>query len=106
MFIDNHGKGKSRKSRRDKKKRLKLYAQQLGLCYWCKQSMDLNPTKLNMHGDVKENRRYASFEHMIPKSMGGGHHYNRVLAHIHCNNKRHILKWDHDPIYGRKLAES
>lgn len=89
-------------SRRLYRRRRELFLVQGGKCYWCAGDMELEPQRLNMHGKPKHNHLYASFEHLIPKSMGGlSGLVNVVLAHSSCNNKRHVMKWDHDPVYGR-----
>lgn len=68
--------------------------------------MQMNATRRTLTGKLKDNPLYASFEHLIPKSMGGfgGKKKNVVLAHANCNNKRAVRKFPHDPIYG-EVAE-
>lgn len=65
--------------------------------------MSMEPLRITEAGNWKDNTKYATFEHVIPRSMGGKNGGgNRVLAHAACNNKRHKRKWPHDPIYGEK----
>lgn len=81
-----------------------MFNEQNGECFWCAQPMEMNPLKITIYGNFKENPLFASFEHLIPKSKGGTNlKGNFVLAHIDCNNKRERRKWPHDPIYGNKL---
>lgn len=104
MFLDEgYNQGISRDSCRKKKIREKLFKKQEGRCHWCTQPMDMTPTRTTKSGNVKCNQRYATLEHVLPKSMGGDwwSKENIVLAHASCNNKRHKRKWPHDPIYGR-----
>lgn len=103
MFIqDNHGKGTSRESVRDRIRRASLFRKQHGNCHWCSEKMSMDSIKLNIHGELRCNDAFATFEHVIPKSMGGTRrHPNLVLAHASCNRKRHKRRWPHDPIYGK-----
>lgn len=97
----NYGLGKSCRSRRDRKWRAALFAKQGGKCYWCGSQMELFCMKITSYGNIKDNSRFATFEHLIPRShKGTNQRSNLVLAHGGCNNKRHLRKWPHDPIYG------
>jgi hypothetical protein len=81
------------KPRRDRV-RAALFKQQCGLCYWCQKEMTLD----NNGG------KFASFEHLLPRSHGGRFTPgNIVLAHKTCNHhresKRHRLaRYAHDPM--------
>ena len=104
MIVEEHyGRGTSRDTKRKNKLRKALFDRQEGRCYWCTQPMDLEPLRLTKFGNWKTNPAYASFEHLIPKSMGGDPNMgeNIVAAHINCNTKRHKRRWPHDPIYGK-----
>lgn len=61
----------------------RLMAAQSGCCFHCGGLMtteDVNaPT-------------FATFEHIVPRAVGGKNHRNRVLAHRHCNMLRSIKK--------------
>lgn len=62
--------------------RLKLYAQQDGLCWICGRAMrvDVPPA---YHPDS------ATLDHVVPKSKGGGNDRNNLkLAHRTCNMRR------------------
>lgn len=97
----NYGQGCSRLSKRERKQRKRMFERQRGKCHWCGLPMSLTPTKITPFGNVKDNPQYATFEHVIPKSMDGtNQRSNLVLAHGGCNNKRHKRKWPHDPVYG------
>ncbi len=100
---ENHGKGQSKKSQREKRRREDLFKAQEGKCYWCRDPMEMNHHRLTPMGRLKENPAFASFEHLIPKSHGGLTGFkNIVLSHVACNGKRHLRRWPHDPIYGRE----
>jgi hypothetical protein len=62
---------------------------------------DQNPLKITAEkGNTACNPQFATFEHLLPKMAGGKTHKdNLVLAHAKCNNKRHKMKWPHDPFY-------
>ena len=65
-------------------RRDRLYSQQMGLCYWCKTTMQL-------HGSAGGYTPpdYATFEHLKPFAEGGrwvGE--NIVLACYRCNSGR------------------
>lgn len=91
-----------RKSRQLWNRRLRLFNVQGGLCFWCARLMELEPKIPNIHGRPKDNPHYASFEHLIPKSHGGQKGpANVVMAHSHCNHKRALKKFPHDPVYGK-----
>lgn len=68
------------------------FAEQDGLCYWCRKRMVL----VDCYTD---DPRYATVEHMIPKSRGG-RGGPLVLAHKWCNERREFMKWPHDPVFG------
>ena len=103
---DCFNKGTSKKSRRERKQREELFKAQDGKCYWCSEQMELNHFKLSaITGRTKENPMFATFEHLRPRSHGGGSSpKNIVLAHGSCNNNRHKRKFEHDPIYGNGPA--
>lgn len=83
-------------------RRLRLFHVQRGRCYWCTKTMELEPWVPNIHGKPKHNKKYATFEHLIPKYRGGLNSINNlVLAHGDCNNRRARKKWPHDPVYGK-----
>lgn len=97
---DNHGRGQNRKSRNDRRKRQEMFNEQKGLCFWCKEKMQMNPLVTSEAGAIKANKRFATFEHLIPKSEGGtSAKSNLVLAHAKCNNRRVYRNWSHDPFY-------
>jgi 5-methylcytosine-specific restriction endonuclease McrA len=62
--------------------KIKQWEHQRGLCCWCLKPMELNATTdCYPHG--------ASWEHVIPKSLGGSDaQINRVLAGRSCNHRR------------------
>lgn len=66
------------------KLRRKLFEEQDGLCWLCNEPMTLE------RGDYENpNRRFASFDHVIPKHNGGTAYYtNLKLAHRSCNSIR------------------
>lgn len=102
-LIEYHGKGTSRKAIRIRERRLRMFKEQEGACWWCRDPMSLEPLRITWKGNVKHNSSFASFEHIIPKGMGGARNkQNTVLAHASCNRNRHRRKWSHDPIYGNK----
>lgn len=79
--------------------RLELYAADPN-CHWCRERMD---------AVYKDHDRYASFEHLIPRRLGGRFtRDNIVLAHAGCNrkreNKNHLPRYAHDPM--RQMAEA
>lgn len=56
-----------------------LWERQKGRCYWCDKRMFRH-----VHCD-----HFATFEHLIPRSQGGGDIFeNFVLAHRSCNQRR------------------
>ncbi len=61
-----------RQGRKYKFKR-KLYKSQEGLCYLCLKPMSL---------------RKSTLDHVVPRSVGGDHRCNLMLAHMDCNTKR------------------
>lgn len=68
-----------------KKQRELQFQHQSGLCCWCLQPMEL----VNVGGYGQQNPVAASWEHILPKSLGGVNaRRNRVLAHSACNKKR------------------
>jgi 5-methylcytosine-specific restriction endonuclease McrA len=102
----HHGKGKNGKARRDRRLRQELFEKQNGLCFWCKEIMEMNHFRVTVYGRTKENPSFASFEHLLPKSHGGlSGRINIVLAHVACNNARHRRRWPHDPVYGKQGAK-
>lgn len=99
-----HGKGRNKRSKRERELRQNIFNAQNGLCHWCKEPMQLNPMRRTPKGNLKDNPAYASFEHLTPKSKGGARSKrstNIVLAHASCNNSRPKRRFPHDPIYGR-----
>lgn len=101
MRISSEAIPRDHKSRRKYYRRRELFRVQGGLCFWCAEAMSLDRLVPNIHGRLKHNQRYASFEHIKPRSSGGGGHmHNLVLAHVGCNNRRPRKKWPHDPVYG------
>jgi 5-methylcytosine-specific restriction endonuclease McrA len=46
---------------------------QRGCCYLCGRLVTL---------------KYATFDHVVPKSRGGGSLANKLLAHKHCNGRK------------------
>lgn len=70
---------------RNQKQKRRQFEHQKGLCCWCLKPMDLI---LDIHdGKVSDNN--ATWEHVIPKALGGVNlRENRVLAHSICNRKR------------------
>lgn len=105
-FQEHHGRGKSRETRQWRRQRHEMFVAQGGLCWWCREKMSMEPLRITDNGNWKDNTKYATFEHLIPRSMGGKNSGNRVLAHAGCNNKRHKRHWPHDPIYGDRTAEN
>ena len=104
-YPPSHGSGASKKSRRERVIRQQKFDEQNGQCYWCGGWMSMEPLARNINGDLKDNGKFATFEHLVPKSEGGRRATNSsnvVLAHAHCNRKRERLKFPHDPVYGVK----
>lgn len=96
-----HGKGTSWKSRRDRRRRDEMFKEQRGKCWWCGEPMEQTRLRVTPTGKVKNNPRFASFEHLIERKNGGrSTKTNTVLAHASCNRDRHRRKWAHDPVYG------
>jgi hypothetical protein len=63
--------------------------------------------KVTPSGKVKDNKAFATFEHLIPLEEGGVTGIvNRVLAHGSCNNNRKKRKWPHDPVYGEGIGRA
>jgi hypothetical protein len=111
-YPPNHGNGTSKKSRRERNVRRNKFQAQNGKCYWCGEPMEMRSVRTSERtGLLKDNPRYATFEHLIPKSTLKQYPRfrdsaeNIVLAHGSCNNKREKLKWPHDPIYGHQEEE-
>jgi hypothetical protein len=99
--LQKHGTGESKKSRSDRAFRERLFETQGGKCHWCKEPMELTMLRCTEFGKWKDNPRFASFDHLIPKSKGGiKGRMNIVLAHSSCNWRRAKRQWEHDPIYG------
>jgi hypothetical protein len=95
----NFGIGKNGRGKRRLRER--LFVEQDGRCYWCKDDMELEHFIKTEHGNLKENPRFASIEHLLPKYRGGMNGAaNCVAAHAHCNHKRASKRWPHDPVYG------
>lgn len=79
--------------------RKSLFDKQNGECHWAKYGkcrykgevkMDLEfSTIVTIYGNVRQNGKFASFEHLKPRSRGGRFNKeNIVLAHQLCNRKR------------------
>lgn len=69
-------------SKRKRRIRQRMYKRQKGLCWICGEKMAISVTS---HGKGK----YASFDHIIPKSEGGTNEQTNLrLAHQRCNNLR------------------
>ncbi len=77
--------------------RLKLYTEQNGECYWhqfgqCRfkgAKMSLDRTYISDTGKVKNNGRFASFEHLKRRYDGGTNAASNMrLAHVACNCHR------------------
>lgn len=84
--------------------RVELFIGQGGLCHWCSKPMSMERRRVTVNGRLKDNRSFATFEHLRPKSMGGGFNRKNIrLAHGSCNAKRPIRKFPHDP-YADVLA--
>ena len=99
----NHGKGTGKDAIRGRATRQRMFEEQEGKCHWCSDPMEMNALYTTIEGNTANNPRYASFEHVIPKMAGGGQgKRNVVLAHAKCNNKRHKMKWPHDPYYSNR----
>lgn len=64
-------------------RKLTLYFAQGGRCIWCHQRMYLAPA-----GVDSTRPDLATFEHIIPRSCGGGNGSNVALACKCCNNNR------------------
>lgn len=95
----NFANGKTGRSKRRLRER--LFQRQDGKCYWCKEEMELEHFVNTKLGNLKENPRFATIEHLLPKYRGGLNGAdNCVAAHAHCNHKRPQKKWPHDPVYG------
>lgn len=84
--------------------RLRLFKKQNGQCHWCCELMDIeHKTITTRAGKVKNNNTYASFEHLIPRAMGGRFTEENIrLAHAGCNchrqDKNHLPRYAHDPL--------
>lgn len=103
----DHGLGTNKRSLRLRRRRLELFEKQEGKCFWCTRQMQMNTLRQTPLGRWKDNPLFASFEHLIPKSHGGGSGLrNIVLAHADCNGKREILRWPHDPVYGKPVGKT
>lgn len=77
--------------------RVELFQAQEGKCFWCLQPMSMERRKLTIHGRLKDNASFATFEHKRPRSQGGAFsRENIVLAHGSCNNKRAKRRFPHD----------
>ena len=78
--------------------RLELFSTQQGKCHWCGDQMSMERRRITLTGRLKDNLSFATFEHIKPRSMGGGfNRSNIVLAHGACNLKRHKRKFQNDP---------
>lgn len=70
--------GRSQRNRRNVKAR--MFQEQKGLCHWCREPM---------HMGYSNGPEYATWEHLLPKSIGGPNvQSNLVLAHAKCNKLR------------------
>lgn len=64
------------------RRRVRLFYDQKGLCHWCKKQMSLQ----KQHPPRPD---YATFEHLLPRSMGGKSGYHNVVLACHsCNARR------------------
>ena len=63
-------------------KRIKLYEQQSGLCFWCGKKM-LLPDDERVTNDL-----YPSIDHVVPKGADGKSEGNIVIACVACNYLR------------------
>lgn len=83
------------------KLRLKLFKQQRGLCIYCERLTWLNDGKscigkmerlgliMGVPGCRRKFReRKATYDHIIPVSLGGTHHDGGVMACQRCNSLR------------------
>lgn len=62
---------------------------QFGLCTYDNPIMELNYWKVTEKGNIKENGRFASYEHLKRKKQGGKNNIENVkLVHANCNHKR------------------
>jgi 5-methylcytosine-specific restriction endonuclease McrA len=72
----------NRNSKWRRNRRAVLFGQQQGKCYWCRCEMTNDVTRC-------KSPKYATFEHILPKSQGGRDVVNNiVLACLHCNTAR------------------
>jgi hypothetical protein len=84
--------------------RIELFAFQEGKCHWCHGPMTMERKRTTVNGRMKDNMQFATFEHIKPRSMGGGFNRDNIrLAHGACNVKRDRRKFPHDP-YRHLLA--
>lgn len=75
------------------RRKQRLFDAQRGRCHWCGEAMILD-------GVWVDDPRYATREHLVPRSKGGTSKWpNIVLAHGWCNNRRESMRWPHDPVY-------
>jgi len=75
----------NRERRRQRRVKRRQFKHQKGLCCWCNERMAISDEVPNEHP------RKASWEHVIPKSQGGGSRLeNLVLAHRKCNLDRGV----------------
>jgi 5-methylcytosine-specific restriction endonuclease McrA len=59
-----------------------MYKRQKGLCWICGERMAISPLSAGKG-------KYASFDHLTPKSDGGGNTQDNLrLAHQKCNSAR------------------
>lgn len=66
-------------SRRKRRLKAKLLAEQDGVCFWCRQAMLPHE---------------STFDHLVPRSRGGGNaQANLVMAHADCNAGRADVIW-------------
>jgi 5-methylcytosine-specific restriction endonuclease McrA len=72
-----------------KNQRVRQFEHQSGLCCWCLQPMELRNLTAEEWTRRGDYLLMATWEHVLPKSLGGGNsRRNRVLAHRKCNQKR------------------
>jgi 5-methylcytosine-specific restriction endonuclease McrA len=64
--------------------KLLLWLAQSGLCFHCHEPMAIGPARKTSGGYDNGWTR----EHLVPKSKGGKHGHNVVLAHVKCNSAR------------------
>lgn len=67
-----------------------LWESQKGLCFYCERRL-IKPFSARRK-DGGQPGRMATFDHVIPKSRGGGRGENLVLACYKCNHEKGSLR--------------